>query len=121
MGSIVIRELQAAHGDISVRSDGPVAIAYSNRTLTFDPAAILVNEGRVDVAGSLPVEPQASATAGLSLRSRLDLASLRGLIPALEARLGSDVPQRTDTASVIGKDADLRVAMSTLEPQEDAR
>jgi polyphosphate kinase 2 (PPK2 family) len=43
------------------------------------------------------------------------------LIPALEARLGSDAPQRTDKASVIGKDAELRAAMSTLEPEETVR
>jgi polyphosphate kinase 2 (PPK2 family) len=40
------------------------------------------------------------------------------LIPALETRLGKDAPQRTEAESIIRKDADLRAAMSTLEPEE---
>lgn len=43
----------------------------------------------------------------------------RTIISALEARLGVDAPRATEDESLIGKDADLRAAMSTLEPEEN--
>ena len=63
-----------------LRTEGPLVAHYANQRLTIDRATVLARDSRIDVSGTLPLEP-AAGEGEIRLSAKLDLPTLVQYVP----------------------------------------
>jgi outer membrane protein assembly complex protein YaeT len=101
-----IAELDLRWRDQPIRSDGPLVARYGNRQVTIDRMAVVAQNSRIELQGTLPVNARTGQGA-INLSARLDLPTLMSYVPTQEPVLAQG------TATIAGS---IRGNLERIDP-----